>query len=76
MKRVIRPEGWIIAIEEKIGVEYEIVTGGIIDNRIPKNDPKDISSIFLELGLNRYQIKNIPDYTYVFQKPLKSSAKA
>jgi SAM-dependent methyltransferase len=50
MRRVVKPGGWLIAIEGKIGVKYketsvEIIGGVTIPSRVPENEPTDISYV-------------------------------
>jgi SAM-dependent methyltransferase len=78
MARVTKPGGWIIAVESKIGAEFEQVTNDIaskvfgheIAMPVRTGDPKDISSSFETAGLLAVGLTSVPDWSYCYKKPL------
>ncbi len=74
MTRVVRPGGWIIAIEPKMGVEFQgspiELLGGRPSMPPPTIEPTDISSLFETNGLQKYDLPNAPDGAYCYRKPL------
>jgi SAM-dependent methyltransferase len=78
MKRVVKPGGWLIAIEEKIGVKYketsaEIIGGVTLPSRIPENDPTDISYLFESEEWEKVDLPNAPDWSFCYRKKTKAS---
>lgn len=70
MARVVKPGGWIIAIEPKVGVEFKNVPfWGEISVPMPVSNPVDISSLFAVAGLIRVNIDNAPNWSYCYKKP-------
>jgi hypothetical protein len=68
MARVVRHMGYLITIEQKLGVSFEKANTFIGSLPIPKSDPIDISELFDDLGLIRIRLCNAPEYSYCFQK--------
>ena len=64
MAEVVEPEGWIVAVEEKItGRRDDLRTKG----------PDDISWIFESAGLCRESLDFAPDWSYCHRKPVIAS---
>jgi len=77
MARVVKPGGWVIAVEPKIGVEFKEVTddyesklfGCKITKPVRMSSPKDISSLFKDAGLVRdNRVKGTPNGAYCYRK--------
>jgi hypothetical protein len=72
MVKVLQVGGWAVAVEPKMGVEYEkrqpesSETGLALP--IPVTEPVDISNYFEDLGLKKYYLEGAPDYSYCYQK--------
>jgi SAM-dependent methyltransferase len=77
MARVVKPGGWIIAVESKIGAEFKEVTddfesklfGRKINKPVRVSDPKNISPLFEAAGLVRCSLEDAPEYSYCYRKP-------
>ncbi len=73
MANVIKPGGWVIAIESKMGVEYEEKPCGLFDDGpsipVPLGETKDISQYFQAAGLVEFSLKGAPEFSYCYQKP-------
>jgi SAM-dependent methyltransferase len=67
MARVVKPGGWVIAIEPKMGVEYEFDGKALVPN--PLNDPKNASQFFEAANLDRAYLDGAPDFSYCYRKP-------
>lgn len=75
MIKVVRPGGYIVAIESQFGAKIELVeedwNGIPIIRRIQKSKTIDISFLFTDNRLVKVPIDdfpNIPDWTYCFRK--------
>jgi SAM-dependent methyltransferase len=76
MARVVKPGRWVIAVEPKIGVEFEEVaddlssrlSGHKMTRHFPVSAPKDISSLFEAAGLDRDSLYGAPDWSYCYKK--------
>jgi SAM-dependent methyltransferase len=70
MIRVVKPNGFIIAVESKFGAEFETRKVLGVDMAIPirKSEPKDMSPFFASKGLKKLEILGCPPYTYCYQK--------
>jgi SAM-dependent methyltransferase len=70
MIRVVKPNGFIVAVEPNFGVEFETENhyGVDVSTSIPKGDPKDMSHFFEPKGLKKLQIPNSPTSAYCYQK--------
>jgi ubiquinone/menaquinone biosynthesis C-methylase UbiE len=71
MARVVKPGGWVIAIEPKMGVEHvlepsEVLRGFSIP--VPQDECKDISQYFEAAGLIKFDLENAPECSYCYQK--------
>ena len=77
MARVVRPGGWVIAIETKIGAKFEEVVDefasklfGHTQTRFVRvSDPMDISELFRIARLVHYGLDGAPDWSYCYKKP-------
>lgn len=72
MVRVVKPNGYIIAVEPKFGAEFETVFHPIlkIPYNIPiqKSEPKDMSYLFSSKELQKIDVVGCPQYAYCYQK--------
>lgn len=70
MIRVVKPNGFIIAVESKFGAEFETLKVLGVDMSIPirKSEPKDMSPFFASKGLKKLEIQGCPPHTYCYQK--------
>jgi SAM-dependent methyltransferase len=70
MTRVVRPGGWIIAVEPRIGAELRQRRTPPFDWSCPGQTsyPKNISPLFEEGGLVRVALGNAPDWSYCYVK--------
>jgi ubiquinone/menaquinone biosynthesis C-methylase UbiE len=72
MIRVVKPNGFIIAVEPKFGAEFKMqenkVLGVDISIPIQISPPKDMSGLFSSHGLRKLAIPGSPLYTYCYQK--------
>lgn len=70
MTRVVKPNGYIIAVEPKFGAEFETrkVLGVNLSIPIQKSEPKDMSNLFASKGLKQLEISSSPPYAYCYQK--------
>lgn len=73
MAKAVKPNGWIIAIEPKMGVEFEETPCEIFDGEVslpvPMNKPVDVSHHFEAAGLIRVSLDSAPEWSYCFMKP-------
>jgi len=73
MARVVKPGGWIIAVEPKIGAEFENIPrkffGDKVSTPVRVSDPIDIGQFFEAAGLVRVNIDSAPDWSYCYKKP-------
>jgi len=73
MARVVKPGGWVIAVEQKMGVEHESVPSETLSWEVPKrrpgSRPVDISHLFEGAGLVKVNLDNAPDCSYCYNKP-------
>lgn len=74
MASVVRPGGWVIAMEPRMGVEHEQkpcdLSGGKISVPVPLGQCKDIGRCFEAAGLVSVDLDGAPEYSYCYQKPL------
>ena len=72
MAKAVKPNGWIIAIEPKIGVEFEEtpceILGGEVSMPVPVSEVVDISHHFEAAGLTRVSIDNAPKWACCLRK--------
>jgi SAM-dependent methyltransferase len=70
MIRVVKPNGFIIAVEPKFGAEFETRKVLGVDMHVPIriSEPKDMSSLFSSKGLRKLDIPSCPPYTYCYQR--------
>jgi SAM-dependent methyltransferase len=72
MARVVKPNGWVIAVEPKMGVEFKQapceMLGGKISMPVPISEPADVSHHFEAIGLVRVKLDNAPDWSYCYKK--------
>lgn len=74
MTRVVKPGGWVIAVESMMGAQVEEVTNGFLSQRlgrrvtrhVPTSNPIDISPLFE--ALDRQDLCNAPDWSYCYRK--------
>lgn len=77
MARVVRPGGWVIAVEGKIRVDSKQERCDFLSSlspqevtlTIPSGDLIDISHCFEGAGLEKVNLKGAPDYAYCYRKP-------
>ncbi len=73
MTKAVKSNGWIIAIEPKMGVEFEEtpceILGGEVSMPVPVSEPVDVSHHFEDAGLIRVSLDNAPEWSYCFKKP-------
>lgn len=69
MIRVVKPNGFIIAVESKFGVQFETwKLGKPIFPPVPISEPKDMSTLFSSKRLKKVEISCCPPYTYCYKK--------
>jgi SAM-dependent methyltransferase len=72
MIRVVKPSGFIVAVEPKFGVDFETRRSEAsripIFVQIPKTEPLDMSELFLSNDLDLLDILDSPPYAYCCQK--------
>ncbi|MBN2554659.1 MAG: methyltransferase domain-containing protein [Anaerolineales bacterium] len=72
MTRVVKPGGFVIAVEPKFGAIFETrhfdLAGIPIAIPIPVGEPKDMSAWFASDSLVRIQVADAPHHAYCFQK--------
>ena len=61
MVRVVKPGGWVIAVEPQMGVQFE-------ERPVPVNEPEDISRYFEAAGLTKFSLDDAPSHSYCYQK--------
>ncbi len=67
---VVKPDGWIIAVEPKAGAKFEMQQVPLLgDIPVQVSDPVDISSFFDTAGLLRVNLSEAPDWSYCYKKP-------
>jgi hypothetical protein len=64
MIRVVRPSGFIVAVESKLGAQFEIMES--LPVRI--SETKDMSELFSSRGLEKVEILGCPPFTYCYRK--------
>jgi len=77
MARVVKPGGWIIAVEPMIGAEGKAVRNDFVSQRMgrpithcgPAGQPIDISRLFEDAGLARATLDGAPKGAYCYKKP-------
>ena len=77
MISVVRPGGWVVAVETKIGAEIQEVeiplpggpSGQQIVRHIPVSDPIDISPLFESARLVKVSLDDAPEWSYCYRKP-------
>ena len=71
--QIVKPGGWVIAIEPKMGVEHEQkpcdLFGGRLSIPVPLGECKDISQYFEAAGLVKFNLGGAPECSYCYQKP-------
>lgn len=80
MKRVVKPGGWVIAVEDKIGAQIReipneplsMLSRHAIMCPMRVSDPDDISPLFEAAGLSRVGLNGAPEWSYCYKKPLTS----
>ena len=70
MIRVVKPNGFIVAVEPKFGAQYKTRTVAGVAMAIPNtaSDPKDMSYLFVSKGLKKLAMPSCPPYTYCYQR--------
>ena len=72
MIRVVKPGGFIVAVEPKFGAIFETrrfdLAGIPIAISIPASEPEDMSARFASDSLERIQVADAPHYAFCFQK--------
>jgi len=72
MGRIVKPNGFVVAVEPKYGVEFETRRSdglGIdLPIPIPASEPEDMSAFFSIDGFTRVEISESPPYTYSYQR--------
>jgi SAM-dependent methyltransferase len=72
MIRVVKPDGFIVAIEPKIGAQFETQScdffGKEISLPVRISEPEDISHLFSSGGHRKLVISGCPPYSYCYQK--------
>lgn len=61
MARVIKPGGFIVAVEPYFGVELDEQKGEL-------SEPEDINYLFISTGLTKVDISGFPPFSYCYQK--------
>lgn len=77
MARVVRPGGWVIAVEKKIGAEVQEVEGELLNKLpgqkviqcIPVSDPINLDPLFESVGLVKAILADAPEWSYCYRKP-------
>lgn len=73
MARIVKTDGWIIAIEPKMGVEYREVPLAIFNGGMslpcPTSEPIDIGHLFEAVGLVRVNMDDAPAWSYLYKRP-------
>lgn len=73
MTRAVKPGGWVIAVELKIGAKFEDAPIDLFGGKsLPRqvSDPIDISRHFEVAGLVRVSVDGAPKWSYCYRKPL------
>jgi SAM-dependent methyltransferase len=70
MIRVVKQNGFIVAVEPKFGAQYEtrIVAGARIVIPNTESNPKDLSYLFVSKGLKKLEIPGCPPHTYCYKR--------
>jgi SAM-dependent methyltransferase len=70
MIRVVKPNGFIVAVESKFDAKFETRKVLGVDMAVPirLSEPKDMSSLFVSKGLRKLEIPSCPSYTYCYQR--------
>ncbi len=70
MIRVVKPNGFIVAVEPKFGAYYKTRTVAGVAMAIPNtaSDPKDMSYLFVSKELKKLVMPSCPPYTYCYQR--------
>jgi hypothetical protein len=72
MARVVKLSGWIIAVEPKMGVKFEMkpceIFNGKLSIPVPLSEPIDISCCFEAIGLRKFSLDGAPEYSCCYQK--------
>jgi len=78
MARVVKPGGWVIAVEPKIGAEHENIVQDFFGTKIELpcrvGDPIDISPLFQKVALIRNTFEGAPEWSYCYKKPQMDDA--
>jgi ubiquinone/menaquinone biosynthesis C-methylase UbiE len=61
MTRVVKPGGWVIAVEPEIGTK--------IEPPCRVSDPIDISPLFQKMALIKTILEGAPEWSYCYKKP-------
>ena len=77
MTRVVKPGGWVIAVEPMIGMqEQELandflgrLSGRPMPHIVPAGEPIDISPLFEAAGLVKVSLDGAPKWSYCYNKP-------
>jgi SAM-dependent methyltransferase len=71
MVTAVKPNGYIIVIEPKYGVDHQLIESFLPEIKIPIpiSQPKSMKSLFsnFQLKINE-DIHDAPDYSYIYQK--------
>ncbi|MDO9129687.1 MAG: methyltransferase domain-containing protein, partial [Anaerolineales bacterium] len=70
MIRVVKPNGFIIAVEPKFGAQFEtrIVLGVPMSVPNTASEPQSMSGLFSSKGLKKIEVSGCPPYAYCYQK--------
>ncbi len=72
MIRVVKPNGFVIAVEPKFGAKFETRKleglGIAISTPVQISEPKDMSDLFSSHGLRKIDIPSCPPHAYCYQK--------
>lgn len=69
MIRIVKSNGFIVAVESKFGVQFETwKLGKPIIPPVPISEPQDMSALFSSKGLKKVEVSGCPPYTYCYRK--------
>ena len=72
MIRVVKPNGFVVAVEPKFGAKFETqrcdALGIDISLPVRISEPEDMSHLFSSSGLRKLGVPGYPPYTYCYQK--------
>jgi SAM-dependent methyltransferase len=70
MIRVVKPNGFIVAVEPKFGAQFEtrIVLGVPMSVPNTASEPQSMNGLFSSKGLKKIEVSGCPPYAYCYQK--------